>query len=156
MADRFDLFTVSVSRIFQSIQKIQRQEMACYGLKGAHVACLLTLHQHPEGITAAKLGKLCEKDKAAISRTLSEMEHAGVVCRKQEAAGSYRALLCLTPAGAEIAEKIRQRTVLAVESAGGGLTEQDRVILYASLARIADNLQQLCRDGLPGNQEDNR
>ena len=47
MADRFEQFTTSVSRIYQSIQKIQRQEMANYGLKSAHVSCLLTLQQHP-------------------------------------------------------------------------------------------------------------
>ena len=38
--------------------------------------------------------------------------------------------------------------MIAVEQAGGGLTEEDRRILYASLDRIADNLQRICKDGL--------
>lgn len=31
MTDRFEQFTISVFRIYQCIQKIQRQEMANYG-----------------------------------------------------------------------------------------------------------------------------
>ena len=148
MADRFEQFTTSVSRIYQSIQKIQRQEMANYGLKSAHVSCLLTLQQHPAGITAAELGKLCEKDKAAISRTLAELEEDGMVCRMKTESGVYRALLCLTPAGMQMAEKVKVRTVLAVKRAGSGLSDADRKILYEALSRIADNLQEMCRNGL--------
>ncbi len=148
MTDRFEQFTSSVSRIYQIIQKIQRQEMARYGLKSAHVACLLTLQQYPEGITAAELGKLCEKDKAAISRTLAELEEVGMVCRMKTDSGAYRAMLCLTQAGTDVAEKVKGRTVLAVDRAGSGLTDEDRKILYAALSCIADNLQDICRNGL--------
>ena len=155
MTDRFEQFTISVSRIYQCIQKIQRQEMASYGLKSAHVGCLLMLQRHP-GITAAELGKLCEKDKAAISRTVTELEQAGMVCR-QEDNGAYRAQLCLTQEGYEVAEKVKVRTVLAVDKAGSGITDDDRKILYASLERIADNLHTICRDGLEcGKKEDLR
>ena len=154
MADRFEQFTFSVSSIYQSIQKIQRQEMASYGLKSAHVACLLTLQQYPEGITAAKLGKLCDKDKAAISRTLTELEQRGMVCRKETGAGGYRALLCLSQQGTEVAEKVKNRTVLAVDKAGSGLTDDDRKVMYAALGRIAENLQQICRKGLENEKEE--
>lgn len=148
MTDRFEQFTSSVFRVYQSIQKLQRQEMAKYGLKSAHVSCLLALQRYPEGITAAQLGQLCEKDKAAISRTLAEMEHSGLICRQEKGAGTYRAMIQLTPAGKEVAAGVKGRTVIAVEQAGGGLTEEDRRILYASLDRIADNLQRICKDGL--------
>lgn len=154
MTDRFEQFTASVFRIYQSIQKIQRQEMGNYGLKSAHVACLLALQQYPEGITAAKLGKLCEKDKAAISRTVAELEQVGMVCRKSEGSGIYRALLCLTDCGAQVTAKVKGRTVLAVDKAGSGLTDGDRRILYAALDRIADNLQTICRDGLESKNEE--
>jgi len=146
MTDRFEQFTISVFRIYQCIQKIQRQEMANYGLKSAHVACLLTLQQHP-GITASELGKLCEKDKAAISRTVAELEHAGMICRGEDS-GTYRAQLRLTEEGNSVAEKVKARTLLAVDKAGSGLTDADRKIMYGALARIADNLQAICRDGL--------
>ncbi len=150
MTDRFEQFTGSVFRIYQSIQKIQRQEMAAYGLKSAHVACLLALQQHPAGITAAQLGKLCEKDKAAISRTVGELEHAGMVCRQ----GAYRAALQLTGRGHQVARALEGRTALAVEKAGEGLTEHDREIMYGALGRIADNLQAICLEGLQEEQEE--
>lgn len=146
MTDRFEQFTVSVSRIYQCIQKIQRQEMANYGLKSAHVACLLTLWQHP-GITATELGKLCEKDKAAVSRTVTELEQIGMISRGEDT-GAYRAPLHLTETGLDVAEKVKRRTQLAVDKAGSGLTDEDRKIMYAALDRIAGNLHIICRDGL--------
>lgn len=148
MTDRFEQFTSSVFSIYQCIQKIQRQEMARYGLKSAHVQCLLTLQRWPEGITAVRLGQLCERDKAAISRTLAELEKDGLVERVEKNGSSYRALLRLTQSGQEAAGKVEGRTELAVEKAGEGLTDEDRRTLYAVLERIADNLQTICRDGL--------
>ena len=154
MNDRFEQFTISVSRIYQCIQKIQRQEMANYGLKSAHVACLLTLQQHP-GITAAELGKLCEKDKAAISRTVTELERVGMLCRGEDN-GAYRAQLSLSEDGIAVAEKVKARTLLAVDQAGNGLTDEDRKIMYGALERIAGNLHTICRNGLNNeNGEDN-
>ena len=154
MKDRFEQFTISVSRIYQCIQKIQRQEMANYGLKSAHVACLLTLQQHP-GITAAELGKLCEKDKAAISRTVTELECSGMICRGEDD-GAYRAHLHLTDDGAAVAEKVKVRTLVAVDQAGNGLTDEDRRVMYGALERIAENLHTICRNGLNDeNGEDN-
>lgn len=148
MKDRFEQFTLSVSRIFQSMQKIQRHEMAAYGLKSAHVVCLLSLYEHPSGVTAARLAQLCEKDKAAISRTVTELEQAGMVLRTAKNAGGYRAMLQLTAEGRTIAEQVREKTILAVEQAGSGISDTERNILYAALERIADNLQYICRDGL--------
>ena len=146
MTDRFEQFTTSVFRIYQCIQKIQRQEMANYGLKSAHVACLLTLQQHP-GITASELGKLCEKDKAAISRTVTELEEACMICRGEDS-GTYRAQLYLTDAGVSVAEKVKVQILLAVDQAGSGLTDEDRKIMYVALDRIAGNLDTICRKGL--------
>ena len=57
-------------------------------------------------------------------------------------------MLCLTPAGMQMAEKVKVRTVLAVKRAGSGLSDADRKILYEALSRIADNLQEMCRNGL--------
>ena len=82
MFSRFEQFCTAVSMIHHSIQKIQRVEMARYGLKGPHAQCLLIINQYPEGITAARLCELCEKDKAAISRTVAELEEADMLIRR--------------------------------------------------------------------------
>ena len=55
MISRYEIISASVSSIYHDIQKIQRTEMAKYGLKGPHAQCLLAMSRYPEGITAARL-----------------------------------------------------------------------------------------------------
>ena len=50
--------------------------MEKYGLKGPHAQCLLAMRRNPQGITASQLCTICDKDKAAISRTVAELEQA--------------------------------------------------------------------------------
>ena len=56
MQSRYELFATSVSCIYHDIQKIERVEMAKYGLKGPHAQFLLAMRPHPsfeEAMTAA-------------------------------------------------------------------------------------------------------
>ena len=80
MVTRFEQFTASVASIYRSVQKIERVEMAKYGLKGPHAQVLLAMSRFPEGVTSGELVKLCDKDKAAISRTVAELEREGIIC----------------------------------------------------------------------------
>ena len=98
MRSRYEQFAGSVLCLYRYIQKIQRVEMAKYGLKGSHAQCLLVMNRYPEGITAAQLSQISDKDKAAISRTLSELAREGLVERKNTT-NSYRAPLFLTEKG---------------------------------------------------------
>lgn len=149
MLKRFEQFSFSIALIYKCIQKIQREEMAKYGLKGPHVQCLMAMFRHQEGVTAAQLCELCEKDKAAISRTVAELETQQLLIREREGKNVYRAQLQLTARGKEVAETISHIVVRAVETAGKGLTESDRQIFYASLDRIASNLQRIAQQGIP-------
>ena len=81
MVTRFEQFSGAVSCIYRCIQKIERVEMAKYGLKGPHAQCLLAMSRYPDGITASELCTVCDKDKAAISRTVAELEREGLVER---------------------------------------------------------------------------
>ena len=148
MVDRFEQLTSSVFIVYQSILKIQRAEMAKFGLKGSHVQCLRCLASHPEGITVTQLSKLVEKDKAAISRDLTELEGKKMVAPFDGGTGSYRARLRLTEAGETVAAFVRERVALAVRKAGEGLSDTDREVFYPAFAQIASNLQSICRDGL--------
>ena len=148
MESRYELLTGSISCIYRDIQKIERVEMAKYGLKGPHAQCLLAMNRHPEGITAARLCEICEKDKAAISRTLVELEESGMIIRENRNGSRYRANLLLTQQGQTAAQTVVERARLAVEQAGVGFDEQEREVFYRVLAIIAGNLHGLCRDGL--------
>lgn len=148
MINRFEQFTAAISSIHRFVQKIERDEMAKYGLKGAAAQYLLAMSRYPHGITAAALCEVCDRDKAAVSRILSEMEDKGLVARV-DGDSTYRALLTLTPAGQEAADYVNQKASLAVELVGKDVTDQDRAILYATLAKISANIRSVSHKGIP-------
>lgn len=154
MIDRFEQFYGAVSGIYHSIQKIERTEMAKYGLKGPHAQCLLAMVRHPEGITAARLCEICEKDKAAISRTVSELERAGMVICEDTPGKRYRSKLILTEKGGEIAGNVKNLVHLAVSHASEGYGMEERQIFVNVLSMIAGNLQTLSADGIIIEKED--
>ena len=155
MIHRFELFCTSAFSIYRSIQKIERMEMEKFGLKGPHAQCLLTMLRFPEGITAAQMCTYCDKDKAAISRTVSELEEAGMLVRACSDGKRYRSLLTLTDAGREAAGRVAERAKCAVERAGSGLSDEQRAVFYNALGLIAGNLQHICEDGLEDSDEIN-
>ncbi len=151
MLSRFEQFCAAISMIHHAIQKIERVEMAKYGLKGPHAQCLLAISRHPDGITAAELCELCEKDKAAISRTVGELEAAGMLVRRDPEGKRYRSRLYLTERGAEVAGNVGRLVHAAVSQASEGYGEEQREIFIRVLNLIAGNLQSICRDGLDQN-----
>ena len=154
MFTRFEQFCTAVSMIHHSIQKIQRVEMAKYDLKGPHAQCLLVISQYPEGITAARLCELCEKDKAAISRAVTELEGADMLIRRDPEGKRYRSRLYLTEKGAQVAGNVGRLVHSAVSQASEGYGEKDREIFIHVLNLIAGNLQAICRDGLEQQTEE--
>ncbi len=148
MESRYELISASISSMYHDIQKIERIEMAKYGLKGPHAQCLLAMKKHPEGITAARLCEVCEKDKAAVSRILAELEEAGMILRENRNGSRYRASLTLTEQGMAAAEAVVEKARLAVELAGTGFDDGEREVFYRVLSIIAGNLHKLCREGL--------
>ena len=148
MLGRYELLSSSISSMYHDIQKIERVEMAKFGLKGPHAQCMLAMRRYPEGLTASQLCEICDKDKAAISRTVAELEEAGMVSREERNGSRYRALLTLTRKGAEAAGAVSERAHVAVEQAGLGLEDSQRQIFYQVLALISNNLHTICKDGL--------
>ena len=148
MENRYELLSGAISCMYHDIRKIERVEMARYGLKGPHAQCLLAIKKHPEGITAARLCEICEKDKAAVSRTLAELEEVGMIYRENRNGSRYRASLTLTDQGMAAADAVVEKARLAVELAGTGFGETEREVFYRVLSIIAGNLHKLCREGL--------
>lgn len=148
MISKYELFSTSVACLYRDIQKIERMEMAKFGLKGPHAQCLLVMKRHSEGVTSAQLCELCEKDKAAISRTVAELEEAGLVQRSERNGVRYRAVLRLTEKGFAAAEAVGLQATKAVEQAGAGLNDEQRAVFYSVLGIIAENLHTLCKTGL--------
>ena len=144
MTQRFEIFTGAISQIYRCIQKLKAAEMTEMGLKGGHVSCLFQLNHHPEGLTAAELCALCDEDKAAVSRTVADLEERGLVACRSAAERRYRSPLTLTEAGREAAAQVDRRIRRIVDEAGQSLTDPQREEFYRALLLISANLQQLC------------
>ncbi len=149
MISRYEQFSYEISGIYRLIQKIERDEMVKYGFRGAFAQYLLALNGHSDGLTSAQLSEICDKDRAAISRIISEMEEKGLVTRRSANDRMYRALIRLTDEGRRAAEFVRSRAAPAVAAAGKGLTDEKRKIFYEALDLIAANLDRISREGIP-------
>ena len=148
MIDRFEHFSLAISEISRCWRKLATEEMAKYGLKGPHAQCLVIMDRYPGGITAARLCEICERDKAAVSRTAAELEEAGLIIRKGQNGIRYRVPLVLTEEGRAAARNVNSVAGRAVEQAGFGLNDAQREVFYQVLGHIAQNLHTISRDGL--------
>ena len=148
MVDRYIKFTLAISVINRYIQKIEKNAMRKYGLKGSHAQCIVALLNSPDGITATDLCKFTDKDKAAVSRTVAELEECGHVKRLGEGENMYRARLVLTESGEKIGAEITGLVNKAVAQADTGLLEKDREAFYNTLALFTSNLYNITKTGI--------
>ena len=142
MYDRFETFATTIASINRSVQKIKSQEMKALGLKGTHAMCLYSLGKHPDGLTATQLCRLCGEDKAAISRTISELtEKEYIITDSPANKRVYRAKIFLTEKGRRSFSYISRRIDHVLDIVGAGLTPRQRNDFYRSLSLIAGNLK---------------
>ena len=149
MLDRFERFSFALSELSRYWHKISADAMETYGLKGPYVVYFTTLYRYPEGLTAVKLGELCCRDKADVSRAVSILEKKGLIKKDKTKKSQYRAPIMLTEEGIALAEDMIKKARKAVELGGMGLSDEHREIFYTSLEVITRNLQTLSEVGLP-------
>ncbi|MBQ4600937.1 MAG: MarR family transcriptional regulator [Oscillospiraceae bacterium] len=149
MQSRFEHISYLVSAIDRCIGQLEREEMEKQGYKGAYAQYLAALSRYPHGLTPSELSVLCDRDKAAVSRCVGQMEKQGLLTRNAEQEQVYKAKLVLTPAGKQAAEFVCRRAQTAVEAVGDKLTQQQRQTMYEALEYIASGLEKLTREGIP-------
>lgn len=143
MEERFETFTVLIGQISRSIYKLKTMEMAGYDLRSSHVSCLYYLYKM-KSLTAKELCDICAEDKANISRAVKYLEENGYLRCESKRIKRYQSPLILTEKGEEIGERIAFRIDRILSRAGDGVSEEDRRIMYRSLAVIRENLSKLC------------
>ena len=146
MQERFETFTVLINRISRNIRKIKIQEMADYNLRSAHVSCLYYLYTN-SGATATELCERCEEDKATISRALDYLETTGYIVCETKNTKRYKSPVYLTEKGQMVGKKIAEKITAVLDGISGGLTEDERVAFYRSLAIISESLEAVSKSG---------
>ena len=142
MRERYQLFTTIIANINRSIKRIKTEEMAEFDLKSVHLSCLYYLHK--ESMTAKELCRVCEEDKANVSRCVEYLEDNGYIKARPKDSKRYKAPLELTEQGHRAAEIINRRVGMILDEASVGISDSDREILYRSLGIISENLQRIC------------
>ena len=144
MKERFETFTVLINRISRNIRRIKNQEMEEYDLRSAHISCLYYLYS-VESLTATDLCERCEEDKATISRALLYLESKGYLTCESKSTKRYKTPLILTEKGKALAQKIANKIDRVLEEVSDGLTEEERIAFYRSLAIISDSLEKVSK-----------
>ena len=142
MEERFETFTVLITRISRSIKRIKADEMADFELKGPHVSCLYYLSQR-DGMTAAELCERCDEDKAAISRSLDDLEKNGYITCASGAGKRYKSPLRLTEKGKTVGCAISEKIIRIVDAASEGLSEEDLTHFRRCVAIFDRNIEQI-------------
>ena len=146
MKERFQTFTILITKISRNIRKIKNQEMAEYGLRNIHVTCLYYLYS-AEFLTATDLCERCEEDKASISRALDFLEENGFILRENKQTKRYNSPLYLTEKGKTVGGKIIDKINVVLDEICIDLTEEQRNEFYRSLAAISESLE-MCTHGI--------
>lgn len=144
MLSRFEQFAFIIAGIQREVQKIEREEMIKHGYRGAFAIYLAVLSHYDEGLTATEICEVCDKDKAAVSRIIAEMEDKGLVEREKNTDKIYRAKIFLTEKGKEIAEFVTKRAADVIRTVSDSIiAESERELLYKMLDGIYKNLRNL-------------
>lgn len=149
MLQRFERFSLAIFEISRYWHKLAGEEMAAYGLKGAHAIYLTAMYRCEAGVTGPQLCELCGRDKSDVSRAIAILQKKGFVTKVEVNQSLYRGLLQLTAQGRNAAEQTGKRASLAVELAGKDLSEEERACFYKALESITTHLRQISKEGLP-------
>lgn len=146
MVQRYEAFATAIAKIFRSIQKIENEEMKKYNLKGAFAQYLVVMNRYPEGITPTELYDVTGKDKAIVSRAVSEMIEKGLITKPNRP--GYRIPLFLTEKGREAAQYVSECATLVVKKAAVHIGEKQLDAFYKRLEILGENLHELSDHGV--------
>jgi len=138
---RFESFVTGITACYKHVQRIKTVEMTELGLKGAHAMCIYFLKNSSDGLTAGELCRLCNEDKAAISRSLATLREKGFIDGIGKA---YRVRWRLTEEGQQVAHRVDVLVGQWVSCCGEGITDDERDTFYRVLEHISDNLRKSC------------
>lgn len=139
--DRFDKFNHLTSSAIKSIHKLKAMGMLPFGLTAAHTMCLRHLYNYPDGITRTKLVRLCDIDKAQISRIINDLCAKGYVVETENENINYRKRLKLSPLGKDTTEAINRKVLRVNEFVSEDIPDDQLKTFYDTLSIICDKLK---------------
>lgn len=140
--DRFDRFYHLISCSSKSIQRLRSIGMTPYGLTGAHTMCLRHLYSNPDGLTRTKLTRLCDIDKAQVSRIINELCSKGYAIETENENINYRKRLKLTPMGKATTEEINRLVLELNGFVSADIPQEELAVFYEIFEKICKRLDE--------------
>lgn len=116
--------------------------MLPFGLTGAHTMCLRHLYANPDGLTRTKIVRLCDIDKAQVSRVINELCAKGYVIETENENINYRKRLKLTPLGKDIAEKINKLIIDINTYVSSDIDPEELAAFYRVFEKLCERLKE--------------
>ncbi len=144
---RFEVFSPAVIQLSKAVQCIRSRKLAEYDLKGTNAMCLCNiLDSEQGGLTATQLAKVCDIDKAQVSRAMAELTDLGLVFRDDEGGRRYKQKYQLTEKGKAAAIDIEDTAARIQQTLRRGLKAEELDAFYAVLTKICDNFSNVLED----------
>ena len=140
MLTNFEEFSLGIHELYRSIHKNESAVMNKYGLRGAYVKYLVAMLQSPGGLTISQICEVCDQDKAAVSRAVSELVGREFIWRDNPKGNHYRAKLKLTQRGTELAREVCASGEEVFNEAVAVLSEEQKLELYKITGLMFDNI----------------
>ena len=141
-SERFVPFILQTERIAKNIKRLADAKMEPYGLRSAHVMCILQLAKSEKGLSSAELSEACGVDKAFISRITTELTEKGYIVRSG-AAGKYKTKFVLTDEGLKIYEILQDLLCEFIGKISKNTPLRKLEIFYEVLGSIDNSLAQI-------------
>ena len=143
--ERFTPFVLYIERISKNIKRVADDKMAPYGLRSAHVMCILQIGKTENGLSSSELAEACGVDKAFISRVTAELIEKGHIAKADGTEGKYKIKFQLTDSGKEIYKEIVNIVMGCIDTVDTHISVQKLEIFYELLSGIDRGIEALVK-----------
>lgn len=143
MDNRFEVFTMLISKVNKNMRKIKNKKMEDYGLKSIHVSIINLIYIN-KTLTATELCEKCEEDKGTISRALEFLENNQYIICDSKYSKRYNSPFELTEKGLELGKDITDKIQTVLSELDDCLSEAERKQFYESFTKISNKLNDIC------------
>ena len=134
--ERFTPFVLYIERISKNIKRIADEKMAPYGLRSAHVMCIMQIGKSENGLSSSELADACGVDKAFISRITTELLEKNYITKADGTEGKYKIKFTLTESGEKINKEIVSIVMECIDKVDSHISMKKLEIFYELLSGI--------------------
>ncbi len=154
MKNNTEMLAYLIISIHKNIQRCKAYAVEDKKLGMSHAICIYYISKLKDGIGRSALCSETGYDKAAISRSIADLEKMKLVKMKKTREGStYKALLMLTGKGAECRASIDRIFTSTAEESIRGFSENELKALIRGLIRLNNAFNSYIEENLENGRE---